>query len=153
MQSMSTRISRMITFLVFFICIGCGTVDADTSTDTSIVREGYPSGPFGTAEGAILDNLEFQDTSGAPFKLETVYQDSSKKLLVISTTAGWCTACKEEQPELQSLYLEHGADGLEIIVGIFEDAQFQPATPALAQAWKDEYKLTLGITNYAYQEI
>ena len=100
--------SRTILFLVFcnvLALCACGTTgdsggDGDQETSD---RETYPEGPYGVSEGDIIDNLSFTDSEGAPFQFEDMFSDENNKLLLLSTAAGWCTACREEQIALQSL--------------------------------------------------
>ena len=57
----------------------------------------------------------------------------------MTTSAEWCTACIKEQPKLEDLYQEYGEQGLEVMVSMFQDDQFSPATPEVAQLWKNRF--------------
>ena len=46
---------------------------------------------------------------------------------------------------LQELYDTHGDAGLAVLVAVFEDRDYQPATAALAGAWKDEHALSFDV--------
>ena len=106
---------------------------------------GYPSGPYGTSEGSIIENLSFVAPDDTPLALGDIYADGNNALLLVATAAGWCTACIEEQPALQDLANTYGSEGLYVLVSIFEDANFIPATAALAAAWKSQYALDVTV--------
>jgi peroxiredoxin len=104
-------------------------------------REGYPAGPYGVTEGSIIAPLEFIDSDGTPFSLQDIYTDSTNQLLLVATSAGWCSSCVEEQAELQGLHESYGPEGLYVMVSLFEDAAFEPADSAFAAQWKKQHKL------------
>lgn len=103
-------------------------------------REGYPG--FGTNSGNIIAPLEFIDPEGAPFNLREVYENGQNQILLITTSAGWCTACIEEQASLQTLYDEYRERGVEIIVSVFQKSNYEPADARFAGQWKRRYRLT-----------
>jgi peroxiredoxin len=115
--------------------------DTNNSDDGVGPREGYPPGPYGLTEGSIISPLEFIDSDGSPFSLENIYDDGANQLLLIATTAGWCSSCIEEQADLQGLHESYGSEGLYVMVAIFEDATFEPADSELAAQWKSRHKL------------
>ncbi len=103
-------------------------------------RSSYPSSGVGTSECAVLADQTFTNPDGSEYKLSSdVFADTQKKLLLISTGAGWCGACIEEQPVLSELHEKWSGKGLQILVTIFEDADFNPATPMLAGQWRDHH--------------
>lgn len=105
-------------------------------------RSTYPASGYGEEEGDVLANLSFVRSDGTPYTMESVYKDSGNKVLLITTTAGWCVACIEEQPVLEEMHREFSGKGLEIMIAIFEDSDFEPATTEDAIAWKDRFNLT-----------
>ena len=127
---------------------GCETAEKSAGTrEDAAPREGYPAGPFGVAEGALLMNHDtLVNSDGGAYSLQqNIYADGGNKLLLISTSAGWCTACIEEQPKLQGLYDEYYDKGLTVMVSVFEDSQFMPAAAANAEEWKSKYNLTFDV--------
>jgi hypothetical protein len=59
--------------------------DADGSSECDDYRTAYPSGPYGTAEGDIIDDLPgMVDASGAAMSLVDVFGDRTKQVLVIA---------------------------------------------------------------------
>ncbi|MBR58576.1 MAG: hypothetical protein CMH54_11205 [Myxococcales bacterium] len=115
--------------------------DAVDNIDASLGGGLYAAGPYGVEEGDTIADLSFVLSDGGEFSFGELYNDPDAKLLLLSTTAGWCTACIEEQPELQALHLAHKDQGLVVIVSIFEDIQYQPAGPSHAKQWKEAYGL------------
>lgn len=117
----------------------CGAV-------TAVPRTTYPAAPYGTAAGSTLANLSFADPNGtATIDLQSLRASGDKRLLMVITSAGWCSACIEEQPELNRLYDTYKDCGLEVLLTVFEDDQTNPATPALAAQWKSSYGNTFPV--------
>ena len=128
---------------------GGSTEDAGTggATPPTCVerRAAYPSGPFDTDEDDVIANLAFTDGDGTAVDLQALRADCTWNLAVITTSAGWCTSCREEQPKLQALYDDYKARGLLVVVTLFEDDNYAPATPHLVAGWKERYELTLPV--------
>lgn len=129
--------------VVLALAIGCAADDARHLDDTP--RDAFPAGPYGSDEGEVVQNHVFTLPSGAELSLQEVRADADAQLLLLVTAAEWCTACLEEQPELQRLYERRAADGLRIVVGVFEDAEFAPATPADAAQWQEHHALSFTV--------
>ncbi len=108
-------------------------------------RAAYPPGPYGTRDGRTIANLGFVDPEGEPVDLQSLRADCTYSLAVVTTSAGWCTACREEQPKLQALFDDYRARGLVVLVTLFEDDNYAPATTRLAEGWRDRYELTLPV--------
>ena len=92
-------------------------------------------------EGDIIADLEFVNPDGSALKLSDLYKNKDNKLLLVSTSAGWCTACIEEQPTLQAKYEQYKDKGLVVMVSLFETIDYDPASAELAGAWKLQYEL------------
>ena len=121
-----------------------GAPDAVSSDSAAAPRGAYPTGPYGKTEGALLEPLNFGSGEGA-FDLASVQADSSNRLLIISTAAGWCVACIEEQASLEALFQEHGSKGLHVLVAVFEDSNFAPADAAEADRWRRRFSLSFDV--------
>ena len=126
---------------------GCADDDAATcGAVTAVPRTTYPAAPYGTAAGTTLANLSFADPNGtATVDFQSLRASGDKRLLMVITSAGWCSACIEEQPELNRLYDTYKDCGLEVLLTVFEDDQTSPATPALAAQWKSSYSNTFPV--------
>ncbi|MFT6400617.1 MAG: thiol-disulfide isomerase/thioredoxin [Bradymonadia bacterium] len=114
--------------------------DALDDAETDASSGDYPTGPFGTGVGALIAPLEFPTVDPGIFSFDSeVFQNEDVRLVLVSTAAGWCTACREEQPALVELYNEHKDDGLLVILAIFEDNNSSVVTPEFAQGWVNQY--------------
>lgn len=154
---LNSKASAVASIALFAITASCTTLidlqledSATRSTncdDTSAAsRERYPTENLGTLEGMVVENHVFTNTDGSDFSLqEDVFRNQDAKLLLLVTAAGWCTACREEQPALENLYQTYRAQGLELVVAIFEDNNINPVTTDFAAAWKDSYNLSFPV--------
>lgn len=114
--------------------------DAADAVDTPEGASGYPDGPFGTSVGSQVAPQEFPTVTGGTFSFEQdIFADEDVKLVLVSTAAGWCTACREEQPALVELFNEHSDEGLLVVLAIFEDNNSGVVTPEFAQGWVNQY--------------
>jgi len=120
---------------------GGGAGDAGELTD----RSAYPSGPYGKTAGSILENLEFVNSDGTPYSFNDVFADPANRVLLVTTTADWCSACKEEQKSLVELHRQYGERGLAIVVAMFENGEFDPAEVENARVWKERYELPVPV--------
>jgi hypothetical protein len=119
------------------------SVDNECGQDcqsTETARTGYPG--FGTEVGSIIEPLEFVDTTGEVYGLHDVYANGTNRVLLLTTSAGWCTAYIEEQSALQTLYTDYAGQGIEIMVTVFEKGDYEPADANFAKQWKRRYELT-----------
>ena len=133
------------------LCVGClqepDAVDSNCEmppcemNEPPSDRSQYPGEPYGTTAESVLEPLTFKQTDGEDYSLESVFSDSSNRVMLLTTSAGWCTACIEEQPTLQALHEEFSEQGLFIMVALFETRDYRPADSRLAARWKEEYGL------------
>ena len=138
----------IISVILCFFSQGClkeGEGINQSVQDIFPARSSYPEGPYGTEVGTTLENLSFKDTQDQEFDLNMIYQDDFAQLLLITTSAEWCTACIKEQPTLEVLYTEYKERGLDVVVTLFQDRDFEPATPELSARWKDKYDLSFTV--------
>jgi peroxiredoxin len=105
----------------------------------------YPSGSFGTNVGSKVENLDFLTPEGETITLQDLRAGGDKTLLLVSTTAGWCSACIEEQPFLESFFQTYSCEGLDVMVAVFEDAQYAPVNESHAGQWKTQYGLSFNV--------
>lgn len=121
-------------------------VDTVEEPDTYVPEEDlvpqkadYPSGPFGVIPGTKIKNHSFYDPqANAVVKMEKLYKHTDKKVLVISSAAEWCGACKQEAYSLKSFYNEYSPQGLEIWYLLFEDKNAKPVDVASWQRWMNQ---------------
>lgn len=121
----------------------CGPAEiTDPKMMMMVDRETYPPGPYGLAEADIIENLSFKNPDDTDFFLNEIFADEKNKLLLVSTSSGWCTSCIEEQAKLEARHQSWGPKGLYILLTSFEDGQFRAATPDYAGEWKERYNLS-----------
>lgn len=133
---------KLVTLALVAVFAACSSDSEAGNAGVLTDRTSYPIESYGLTAGSILAPLTFQNPDGSVFSLDAdVFKDSHNRVLLITTTAGWCGACKEEQPKLVALYKQYADAGLEMVSALFEDDNGDPATGAQAAAWKDRYKL------------
>ncbi len=135
------------------------TSEADTTPPEDVPPAvAYPEGPYGTGYIDIIENLEFFDPwTGLAPRLSDYYNNPDVKVLLISSAAGWCTACMYEAWDLVDVYDKYKGEGLEILYTLYEDPTadpiFQPddseatidADLAFFQAWKNQLGKHIGL--------
>lgn len=136
--------------LVLMLALGLMACGVDESSGGPVclesgARGSYPDGPYGTHAGDLLQDMTFQSSEGSTVTLESLHQDPSARLLLLSTGAGWCTACIEEQPQLEAWATRYKEDGLRVVMAVFEDALSRPATVDYAKKWKASNDLTIPV--------
>lgn len=87
-----------------------------------------------TAEGCTMPDFQMDDINGK--SLSILEEVKKNKLTIIDFWASWCGPCRQEMPNLVSIYKDYKAKGLGII-GISLDNS--------ASSWKDATR-QLGIT-------
>jgi hypothetical protein len=111
----------------------------------------YPSGPYGTVAGAVIENLSFlgwrQPDVAAydPTHFETVRlsdfynPDGSTdlKLLAVNASGVWCAVCRSEYQHFhtEGIYDKYRAKGVEFLGTLFEDNNYYPARPDDLVRW------------------
>ncbi|MBM4354995.1 MAG: TlpA family protein disulfide reductase [Deltaproteobacteria bacterium] len=101
----------------------------------------YPSAPYGQTTGTILKNHSFLDPAAEKVvKLSDLYKSPTKKLLLINSSAGWCSACKQEAMALKGVYDTYKGDGFEIWFTLFQDYEGNPATVSFWNKWMNSMK-------------
>jgi hypothetical protein len=118
----------------------------------------YPGGPYGTAEGDTLPDFCLEgwtdpaaagyDTERlAPICMHDFHEDGGARLLLVNSSAVWCTACRAEygggasRPDLSERLDERRGRGLRLLGTLFESNGPEPASPAEAAAWAEAYSL------------
>ena len=137
------RPSLFWALVTLLLCIGClEEPDGQTARSEASDRSEYPGfDVYGTEEDSMIAPLQFVNVDGSAFGLDQIFGDDTNRLLLLTTSAGWCTACIEEQPTLQALHEEFGERGLHIMVTLFQTRNYEPADYRLAARWKRQYEL------------
>ncbi|MSP60408.1 MAG: hypothetical protein EXR72_08710 [Myxococcales bacterium] len=130
---------------------GGGGPSADMTAPPDLAKAAYPAGPYGNKVDQTLANQHFEGYRLAPGHTdsaeETWEEDISFgdfaanpacKCLLITYGAGWCGACKQEQPKLVA---EIEEDSSFCVLGILQEGNsMSPATKADADNWTRAYK-------------
>jgi hypothetical protein len=158
-----------MTWIAVFCALGCGSSrgsDIPPALLEAIADQnqapdgGYPSGPYGTAEGDVAQNLCFDawpDPASAGYaadQLETLcfadFYDPTgeeRRLLYVSTAAIWCLACANEYrgtaglPSLGAQAEARAASGLRVLGTISQDARSQPISIEDTQTWARTFEV------------
>jgi hypothetical protein len=147
---------------------GCGSRGEDEIPEALLtaIREGsepgadYPPGPYGSAVGDVAQNVcirGWRDPAGddyAQSKLQTLcFSDfwdpgaTTHSLLLVNTSALWCTACRSEyggtesRPSLGSAVQQRTGRGLRLLGVLFQDAERNPATVENAALWATTFEV------------
>jgi hypothetical protein len=137
--------------------VACGsntpTIPPELLASGGCAAPEYPDGPFGTEEGDTLANACFQGFRN-PAKvahdeasLETIafsdyYDPTGSKgfqLVLIDTSAVWCSACRTEHEGLSAKNDEYSPKGLRIIGTLFEDINHDQATIKDLSNWVETF--------------
>ena len=135
--------------------MACGSEDGgetggDTGGDVCLNeasgdRSTYPSGPYGTVECSVIDDHSFTRADGSTLSLSDIYADADAKVLLLTTSAGWCPACIEEQPTLEAWYNTYRSQGLRVVGTLFADENDSPVGADYAANWLNNYNLTFPV--------
>ena len=134
------------------------TIPAELLAQSGCASATYPDGPYGTEEGDTMANLcfkGFRDPSKGSHgesALQNVafsdyYDPTGSKgieLLLIDTSAVWCSACRTEHEGLPAKNIQYAPRGLRIISTLFQDAKRNPASAQDLATWVETFK-----SNYA----
>lgn len=123
--------------------------------------EGYPEGPYGGAEGDVLDNMTFAGyfltgPSATPahendyqerFSLQDIRDIGGYTHMLISVAAEWCKPCREEAETLPGLYEDWGARGGYVLSIISQDRQYQTAGRTSVDVWSLQYQINYSLAH------
>ncbi len=104
-----------------------------SSTSSNEGRVEYPEGPYGSTVNAVFGNVTFTTGDGEEFSLADARALGGSKI-ILSTAAGWCSVCREEQDRLEAI-AELRAD-VTVLVAIFQDTFYSPASESYVADWK-----------------
>ena len=110
----------------------------------------YPPPPFGKSEGKTVSNtLKWQGygegaTDPGTVSITDYYDcDGSKGInaVLLDTSAEWCGACVQEAGDLHNEMAAWKAKGIRVLTLMIEDTSQQKATVALADKWRQKFKI------------
>ncbi len=144
------------------LLVACGsntpTIPPELLAQSGCDSASYADGPYGTEEGETVANLCFKgfrdpskgshDASALQDIAFSDYYDptGSKgiRLLLIDTSAVWCSACRTEHEGLPAKNNQYAPRGLRIVSTLFQDAKRDPASAQDLATWVETFK-----SNYA----
>ena len=92
-----------------------------TDTTVSVVPD-YPEGPYGAEYLDTIADLGFYDPwYGVTVSMHEYYKSTDKRVIVLTSGAGWCTACQYEAWDLVEAMDKYGDAGLEVLYTLYED--------------------------------
>lgn len=114
-------------------------LDTQIEEDLTPPKDEYAPPPYGVVANTTIKNHSFYDPkSNSVVKLSSLYQHPEKKVLVISSAAEWCSACKSEAWALKSFYDTYSPKGAEIWYLLFEDKDGLPVDVPSWQRWMNQ---------------
>jgi hypothetical protein len=157
-------------FLVIAIAVllvGCGSRSNDdvppellqAIADSRGGGDDYPEGPYGSAVGDVARDLcvtGWRDPRGSDYDPDASericfsdFFDSEAedhRLLVVNTSAVWCSACATEYggasgPSFSEEVAERHDDGLRALGTIFQDIEAEPAGIDEAVLWSKRFEV------------
>lgn len=150
---------RLRSVLLVATIAGCSSGPGGTSTTGAtpgaVGACTYPSGPYGTQVGAVIDpSLQWQcyvDDSATPttVAMSDFFDCDGKKgvrAILLEQAATWCGDCVKEVQQVGPLASGAWKDeGVRVVTLMAQDAQEQPATLDTALTWRNEFSLTTGV--------
>jgi thiol-disulfide isomerase/thioredoxin len=111
----------------------------------------YPTGPYGSQEGATMRNHSLQgyvdkngngsasDDGVSSWSLDQLYcraVQGQLKALLVNISASWCSSCQAEQPDLKQFYAQAKARGVEMA-----EIMWDFSSQTEAKQWVDYFGL------------
>jgi len=104
--------------------------------------DGYPPGPYGTAVGEIIEDLEFISHEGGPRRLSDLRSLEGARLINLSTVVGWCGVCVRKMPPFEDVQRRLRPSGFIGVISIYQERGGDPADADDAARWRRSNGLT-----------
>jgi hypothetical protein len=131
-----------VLFLAFACTSGGTGGQADTAPQADLTGDlgddGYPAGPYGKEEGQPLANLSFFDPASAAQVSLRDLRGGEARVLMITSSAGWCGACLQEAVVMNSIEADWAPRGLYILYTLFQDWNGGEADEGFWTQWCDQ---------------
>lgn len=105
----------------------------------------YPSGPYGLDIGDTVADHRFETTDGTPTRLSEVRADPRVKVIVWTSSAAWCGACRDEVRVLNDVHARLASRGVFVAQSLFQNEYYAPASGATARNWRSRLGATFPI--------
>lgn len=124
----------------------------------------YPEPPYGTVEGATIENLElfgWRDPVAVAFDLATASKirlgdfyntgaaGEGTEYILLNAVTAWCGVCRSEYQHMKDdqTYQKFAARGLEIVGVLFEDNNGDPSTYQDMTNWARSFSVSFPFVN------
>lgn len=156
-MTLGARLPSLLALLALGLGTACGantpSIPPELLASSGCASPDYPSGPFGTEEGQTLANACFkgyrnpksaQISEGSLENLafSDYYNPTGGtgiELILINTSAVWCSACRSEHETLSERNRQFYDRGLRIVSTLFQDAKHDPATIGDLKNWVETF--------------
>ncbi|HEV8246409.1 MAG TPA: hypothetical protein VGP93_11600 [Polyangiaceae bacterium] len=151
--------ARSVAFVGALWLTGCGTnrpeIPPELLGQSGCQANDYPNGPYGGEPGELVKNMCFQgfrapDASQARSRaasLDSVAfsnfydpEGTTYELLLVNSSAIWCSACRIEHETLPQHQTELGPHGLVVLSALFQDAKSNPAVTDDLVVWVETFQ-------------
>ena len=130
--------------LVASVLLACeSTNDGDGAADGP--RDAYPTANQGTDVEQSIADLTFTTVDDGEFKLSEIFFEESNKVLMLVTSAEWCTACYEHQTDMDELYTKYRNQGFTMLEAVLQQNDGTPATATTAKKWARDTGVTFPV--------
>jgi len=85
----------------------------------------------GPEEGKPAPAFEARLLNGGQFSLA----QASGKVVIVNFWATWCAPCRQEMPALDAYYVQHRAEGLEVVAVAMDDAKTEAKVSEVMRAF------------------
>jgi hypothetical protein len=127
-----------------------------TYNEETCGKDIYPCPPYGTKQYQIAKDVPFLPANQAAEDITDIdginyfhyfykLKDQGYKLLLITTTTGWCDECKDQMAVFPAIYNQYGAGSVDprvaFLIVVTETAAMEVADSAYATWYSGEYNL------------
>ena len=135
------------------LCSACGSnrpeLPGGLSEPVSCAEPDYPGGPYGSEPGSTVENVCFRGARDPAVGLPGLEQDleaisladyytgqrPTARLILLNTSAVWCSACRIEHETLSEHARQYRDRGLVVLSALFQAQDRSPATFDDLKTW------------------
>jgi len=144
MNHLSSTRSILLSLLLGCFALACDSADSDTGADDG-PRDAYPTANQGTDVGQSIADLTFITPDEGELKLSDIFFEESNKVLMLVTSAEWCTACYEHQADMEALYNRYREQGFTMLEAVLQQNDGSDATATTAKKWVRDTEVTFPV--------
>ena len=106
----------------------------------------YPPGPYGFRVGNVVANVTLTERNGQAVTLADLRDRPGVRVILWSSGAEWCPACRGEVRKLKMLQAGRGPDGLLVLESLHQSADFRPADVNTLLRWDRMFQVNYLLT-------